>query len=189
MNPGQSPATSSEKCSSIIVDDVPLNGPALSVLSSDSFIQQSMEIILEDAVKKATDVREKVRKCFLPWCSEVSVNWLYSCWQVCEWRRPEELKKLLDLELRDQGESETKILERCQETIRYSVKTSKSSLNELTPHNKNTSWVSCSKMLNQPICFTGQGLLTIPLHHLLIRCLTLAENHTLTCTLYFNGRD
>ncbi|XP_037533250.1 acidic amino acid decarboxylase GADL1-like [Nematolebias whitei] len=101
LNSAQSPATRSEECSSIIVDDVPLNGPALSALSWDSFIQQSMEIILEDAVKKATDVREK----------------------VCEWRRPEELKKLLDLELRDQGESESKILERCRDTIRYSVKT------------------------------------------------------------------
>ncbi|XP_017291601.1 acidic amino acid decarboxylase GADL1 isoform X1 [Kryptolebias marmoratus] len=82
-------------------DDVPLNGPALSVLSVDSFIHQSMGIILEDAVKKATDVREK----------------------VCEWRSPEELKELLDLELRDQGESESKILKRCRDAIRYSVKT------------------------------------------------------------------
>uniref|UniRef100_A0A672H800 Acidic amino acid decarboxylase GADL1-like n=1 Tax=Salarias fasciatus TaxID=181472 RepID=A0A672H800_SALFA len=62
---------------------------------------QSMAIILEDAVKKATDVKEK----------------------VCEWRPPEELKELLDLELRDEGESESQILQRCRDAIRYSVKT------------------------------------------------------------------
>uniref|UniRef100_A0A8C5DFL9 Uncharacterized protein n=1 Tax=Gouania willdenowi TaxID=441366 RepID=A0A8C5DFL9_GOUWI len=60
-----------------------------------------MNIILEDAVKKSTDVKEK----------------------VCEWRSPEELKELLDLELRDEGESESEILQRCRDTIRYSVKT------------------------------------------------------------------
>lgn len=47
--------------------------------------------------------------------------------QVCEWRSPEQLKELLDLELRDGGESESKILQRCRDAIRYSVKTSKSS--------------------------------------------------------------
>lgn len=60
-----------------------------------------MTIILEDAVKKATDIREK----------------------VCEWRFPEELKELLDLELRDSGESEAEVLQRCRDAIRYSVKT------------------------------------------------------------------
>uniref|UniRef100_A0A8C4ETV1 Glutamate decarboxylase like 1 n=1 Tax=Dicentrarchus labrax TaxID=13489 RepID=A0A8C4ETV1_DICLA len=43
--------------------------------------------------------------------------------QVCEWRSPEQLKELLDLELRDGGESESKILQRCRDAIRYSVKT------------------------------------------------------------------
>ena len=47
--------------------------------------------------------------------------------QVCEWRPPEELKRLLDLELRDAGEPHHRLLERCQDIIRYSVKTSKSS--------------------------------------------------------------
>lgn len=52
--------------------------------------------------------------------------------QVCEWHSPEQLKDLLDLELRDGGESESKILQRCRDAIRYSVKTSKSSnVNEL----------------------------------------------------------
>ena len=47
--------------------------------------------------------------------------------QVCEWRPPEELKRLLDLELRDAGEPHHRLLQRCQDVIRYSVKTSKSS--------------------------------------------------------------
>jgi len=47
--------------------------------------------------------------------------------QVCEWRPPEELKRLLDLELRDAGAPHHRLLQRCQDVIRYSVKTSKSS--------------------------------------------------------------
>lgn len=47
--------------------------------------------------------------------------------QVCEWRSPEQLKELLDLELREGGESESKILQRCRDAIKYSVKTSRSS--------------------------------------------------------------
>lgn len=46
--------------------------------------------------------------------------------QVCEWRSPEQLKELLDLELRDKGESVSKILQYCRDAIKYSVKTSKS---------------------------------------------------------------
>uniref|UniRef100_A0A4W6ETV6 Glutamate decarboxylase like 1 n=1 Tax=Lates calcarifer TaxID=8187 RepID=A0A4W6ETV6_LATCA len=56
---------------------------------------------MEDVVKKATDVTEK----------------------VCEWRSPEQLKELLDLELTDGGESESKILQHCRDAIRYSIKT------------------------------------------------------------------
>ncbi|MBN3305505.1 GADL1 decarboxylase, partial [Amia calva] len=56
---------------------------------------------MEEAVLKATDVNEK----------------------VCEWQSPEQLKEKLDLELRDQGETHTQILERCRDVIRYSVKT------------------------------------------------------------------
>uniref|UniRef100_A0A3Q1EHP8 Cysteine sulfinic acid decarboxylase n=1 Tax=Acanthochromis polyacanthus TaxID=80966 RepID=A0A3Q1EHP8_9TELE len=83
-------------------DDVPLNGPTLDGLAAEEFIHQSMAIIIEDIVKKATDVKEK----------------------VCEWRSPDQLKELLDLELRDGGESDSKILQRCRDAIRYSVKTS-----------------------------------------------------------------
>lgn len=120
---------------------------------------------MEDAVKKATDVREKVK---VQWSTRlrryVDLNrrllnsWQQVCAiskgieivpthlirttvttvdpdsemfvhvdQVCEWRSPEQLKELLDLELRDDGESESEILQRCRDAIRYSVKTSKSS--------------------------------------------------------------
>uniref|UniRef100_A0A8C5DG18 Uncharacterized protein n=1 Tax=Gouania willdenowi TaxID=441366 RepID=A0A8C5DG18_GOUWI len=85
----------------VIIDGIPINNLTRKVLDSQSFLSQSMNIILEDAVKKSTDVKEK----------------------VCEWRSPEELKELLDLELRDEGESESEILQRCRDTIRYSVKT------------------------------------------------------------------
>uniref|UniRef100_A0A3Q1G4R1 Glutamate decarboxylase like 1 n=1 Tax=Acanthochromis polyacanthus TaxID=80966 RepID=A0A3Q1G4R1_9TELE len=85
-----------------VIDDVPLNGPTLDGLAAEEFIHQSMAIIIEDIVKKATDVKEK----------------------VCEWRSPDQLKELLDLELRDGGESDSKILQRCRDAIRYSVKTS-----------------------------------------------------------------
>lgn len=47
--------------------------------------------------------------------------------QVCEWRSPEQLKEILDLELKDEGESESEILQRCRDAIKYSVKTSMSS--------------------------------------------------------------
>uniref|UniRef100_A0A669EJL8 Glutamate decarboxylase like 1 n=1 Tax=Oreochromis niloticus TaxID=8128 RepID=A0A669EJL8_ORENI len=75
--------------------------PALRKALEKNFIHQSMSIIVEDAIKKATDVREK----------------------VCEWRSPEQLKELLDLELRDGAESESEILQRFKDAIRYSVKT------------------------------------------------------------------
>uniref|UniRef100_A0A668ABG3 Glutamate decarboxylase like 1 n=1 Tax=Myripristis murdjan TaxID=586833 RepID=A0A668ABG3_9TELE len=89
------------KSSPVMIDGVALNGPTLDVSAAEGFIQQSMAIIMEDAVRKATNVREK----------------------VCEWRSPEQLKELLDLELKDGGEAQSKILQRCRDAIRYSVKT------------------------------------------------------------------
>ncbi|XP_028280995.1 acidic amino acid decarboxylase GADL1 [Parambassis ranga] len=89
------------KCPPRVVDSFVSNGHSEEVDSAESFIKQAMEIIMDEAVKKATDVHEK----------------------VCEWRSPEELKELLDLELRDGGESESEVLKRCRDAIRYSVKT------------------------------------------------------------------
>uniref|UniRef100_A0A7N6FE27 Glutamate decarboxylase like 1 n=1 Tax=Anabas testudineus TaxID=64144 RepID=A0A7N6FE27_ANATE len=89
------------KCSPTFMDNFAVNSPTGEMNATESFIHHAMEIILEDAVKKATDVREK----------------------VCEWRSPEQLKELLDLELRDKGESESRVLQYCRDAIKYSVKT------------------------------------------------------------------
>ncbi|XP_037639540.1 acidic amino acid decarboxylase GADL1-like isoform X2 [Sebastes umbrosus] len=87
-------------CSESQIHDV-LDVPGVDMHAAETFIHQAMELIMDEAVKKAIDVREK----------------------VCEWRSPEQLKELLDLELRDKGESESKILQHCRDAIRYSVKT------------------------------------------------------------------
>uniref|UniRef100_A0A663FKY1 Uncharacterized protein n=2 Tax=Aquila chrysaetos chrysaetos TaxID=223781 RepID=A0A663FKY1_AQUCH len=57
--------------------------------------------LLDEAVRKGTDVTEK----------------------VCDWKEPQELRELLDLELRSSGELPERLLERCRDVIRYSVKT------------------------------------------------------------------
>lgn len=44
--------------------------------------------------------------------------------QVCEWKEPEELAQLLDLELRAAGEPHPRLLERVRDVAKYSVKTS-----------------------------------------------------------------
>lgn len=49
-----------ETCSPVFIDDVRLNGPAVNIKATESFIHQAMDIIMEDAVKKAIDVKEKV---------------------------------------------------------------------------------------------------------------------------------
>uniref|UniRef100_A0A8C7D0Z5 Cysteine sulfinic acid decarboxylase n=1 Tax=Oncorhynchus kisutch TaxID=8019 RepID=A0A8C7D0Z5_ONCKI len=43
--------------------------------------------------------------------------------QVCEWREPEELAALLDLELRENGEPQHQLLQRIRDVAKYSVKT------------------------------------------------------------------
>lgn len=45
---------------------------------------------------------------------------------MCEWREPEELATLLDLELRENGEQQHQLLQRVRDVAKYSVKTSKS---------------------------------------------------------------
>lgn len=89
------------KKGAILVDGVILNGPLLDAKAGEKFIEDAFPIIMEDAIRKATDVNEK----------------------VCEWQHPEDLKKLLDLELRDTGESHHQLLQRCRDVIKYSVKT------------------------------------------------------------------
>lgn len=44
--------------------------------------------------------------------------------QVCDWKEPEELAQLLDLELRAAGEPHHRLLERVRDVAKYSIKTS-----------------------------------------------------------------
>uniref|UniRef100_A0A2K5IAI5 Cysteine sulfinic acid decarboxylase n=1 Tax=Colobus angolensis palliatus TaxID=336983 RepID=A0A2K5IAI5_COLAP len=79
---------------------------ALPSLAGDSVAVEALlravfGVVVDEAIQKGTSASQK----------------------VCEWKEPEELKQLLDLELRSQGESQEQILERCRAVIRYSVKT------------------------------------------------------------------
>ncbi|XP_017343638.1 cysteine sulfinic acid decarboxylase [Ictalurus punctatus] len=67
----------------------------------EQFLSEAFKVILEEAVHKATDVKEK----------------------VCEWKDPDQLRALLDLELREHGESQEKLLQRVHDVAKYSVKT------------------------------------------------------------------
>lgn len=69
--------------------------------AGEQFLSAAFQVLLEEAVRKGTDVAQK----------------------VCEWKEPHELRELLDLELRSRGEPESRLLERCRDVIRYSVKT------------------------------------------------------------------
>uniref|UniRef100_A0A8C5V4C8 Cysteine sulfinic acid decarboxylase n=1 Tax=Microcebus murinus TaxID=30608 RepID=A0A8C5V4C8_MICMU len=85
----------------LMADSKPL--PALNgnSMAAEALLQEVFGIVVDEAIRKGTCASEK----------------------VCEWKEPEELKQLLDLELRSQGESQEQILERCRAVIRYSVKT------------------------------------------------------------------
>lgn len=43
--------------------------------------------------------------------------------QVCDWKEPQELRELLDLELRNDGEGQERLLQRCRDVLRLSVRT------------------------------------------------------------------
>uniref|UniRef100_A0A3B4WPE6 Cysteine sulfinic acid decarboxylase n=1 Tax=Seriola lalandi dorsalis TaxID=1841481 RepID=A0A3B4WPE6_SERLL len=66
------------------------------------FLNETFKIIMEEVLRKGTDVKEK----------------------VCEWKEPEELTLLLDLELRATGEPQHKLLQRVKDVAKYSIKTS-----------------------------------------------------------------
>ncbi|KAJ8385670.1 hypothetical protein AAFF_G00183830 [Aldrovandia affinis] len=89
------------KNSAVLVDGVYLNGPTLDLKAAETFVQEALTLILEEAVRKGTDVREK----------------------VCEWQPPARLTEILDLELKEGGEAHPQILQRCRDAMRYSVKT------------------------------------------------------------------
>ncbi|XP_035244491.1 acidic amino acid decarboxylase GADL1-like [Anguilla anguilla] len=89
------------KRNAVLVNGMYLNGPTLDIKATYTFVEDAISLILDEAVKKGTDILEK----------------------VCEWQPPEKLREILDLELREGGEPQAKILKRCQDVIRYSVKT------------------------------------------------------------------
>nr|XP_023417552.1 acidic amino acid decarboxylase GADL1-like [Cavia porcellus] len=89
------------KKSAILVDGVVLNGPTTDTRAGEKFVEEACRIIMEEVILKATDVNEK----------------------VCEWQPPEQLKQLLDLEMRDTGEPHDRLLKLCRDVIRFSVKT------------------------------------------------------------------
>ncbi|NXL49993.1 GADL1 decarboxylase, partial [Podilymbus podiceps] len=92
-----------QKKNAVLVDGVVLNGPIMDSKAGEKFVEEACKIIMEEVIQKADDITEK----------------------VCEWRAPETLKQILDLEMRDTGESHQKLLQLCRDVIQYSVKTSK----------------------------------------------------------------
>ncbi|XP_066564575.1 cysteine sulfinic acid decarboxylase [Amia ocellicauda] len=78
-----------------------LNGIVLDHGEGERFLSDAFQIILQEALCKGSDRREK----------------------VCEWREPDELRALLDLELREGGESNEQLLRRVRDIAKYSVKT------------------------------------------------------------------
>ncbi|XP_023825608.1 cysteine sulfinic acid decarboxylase isoform X1 [Salvelinus sp. IW2-2015] len=78
-----------------------LNEPLLDHREGQLFLTEAFKVILEEVLCKGIDVNEK----------------------VCEWREPEELATLLDLELRENGEQQHQLLQRVRDVAKYSVKT------------------------------------------------------------------
>ncbi|XP_053119579.1 acidic amino acid decarboxylase GADL1 isoform X2 [Hemicordylus capensis] len=93
--------TLQRKKNAILVDGIVLNGPVADSKAGEKFVEEASKIIMEQVIKKAADVTEK----------------------VCEWHPPEKLKTLIDLELKDTGETHLRLLQLCQDVIRFSVKT------------------------------------------------------------------
>nr|ALX34911.1 cysteine sulfinate decarboxylase [Paralichthys olivaceus] len=79
-----------------------MNEPLLDNSEGQLFLTEAFKVIVEEVLCKGTDVKEK----------------------VCEWREPEELAALLDLELRENGEPQHQLLQRIRDVAKYSVKTS-----------------------------------------------------------------
>lgn len=84
-----------------MADSKPLPCAEGDPVAMEALLREVFAIVVDEAVLKGTSASEK----------------------VCEWKEPEELKQLLDLELRGQGERREQLLERCRAVIRYSVKT------------------------------------------------------------------
>uniref|UniRef100_A0A671X742 Cysteine sulfinic acid decarboxylase n=1 Tax=Sparus aurata TaxID=8175 RepID=A0A671X742_SPAAU len=79
-----------------------LSEPLIDHSEGQLFLSETFKIIVEEVLCKGTDVTQK----------------------VCDWKEPEELAWLLDLELRATGEPQHKLLERVKDVAKYSIKTS-----------------------------------------------------------------
>ncbi|KAM6473670.1 cysteine sulfinic acid decarboxylase isoform 3-T3 [Liasis olivaceus] len=90
-----------EKISLTMAAEDTLSSPGLDQVAGETFLQEAFQIMLEEGIRKGMDASEK----------------------VCIWKEPEELQQILDLDLKDSGEPHEKLLERCRDVIRYSVKT------------------------------------------------------------------
>ncbi|KAG2468139.1 GADL1 decarboxylase, partial [Polypterus senegalus] len=93
------PVSSKQKV--ITVDGLTLNGPLHDNKAGELFVEEAFQIIMDEVVKKGCNVKEK----------------------VCEWKDPEMLRDLLDLELGDSNEPHEKLLQLCRDVARFSVKT------------------------------------------------------------------
>ncbi|XP_075952437.1 cysteine sulfinic acid decarboxylase-like [Anarhichas minor] len=79
-----------------------LDEPLVDHTEGQLFLNDAFKIIVEEVLCKGTDVKQK----------------------VCEWKEPEELALLLDLELRETGEPSHRLLQRVKDVAKYSIKTS-----------------------------------------------------------------
>lgn len=103
-----------------------LERPAVDGAAGEEFLRAAFQVLLEEAVRKGTDVAQKVGSVGEGVGDGGALRWglrAGCCPQVCEWKEPHELRELLDLELRSHGEPAGRLLERCRDIIRYSVKT------------------------------------------------------------------
>ncbi|XP_034064840.1 cysteine sulfinic acid decarboxylase isoform X1 [Gymnodraco acuticeps] len=79
-----------------------INEPLIDHSEGQLFLNEAFKIIIEEVLCKGTDVKQK----------------------VCEWKGPEDLALLLDLELRAEGEPQQRLLQRVKDVAKYSIKTS-----------------------------------------------------------------
>ncbi|KAM8862901.1 acidic amino acid decarboxylase GADL1-like isoform 2-T2 [Spinachia spinachia] len=78
-----------------------LSEPLVNHKEGQLFLNDAFKIIMEEVLCKEADVKQK----------------------VCEWKEPEELSGLLDLELRETGEPQERLLQRVKDVAKYSIKT------------------------------------------------------------------
>lgn len=108
-----------------------LNEPLVDHAEGQLFLNNAFKIIMEEVLCKGTDIKQKVSWCLKSHRCAVYREYSAECitpgffWQVCEWKEPEELSLLLDLELRATGEPRERLLQRVKDVAKYSIKTSK----------------------------------------------------------------